>query len=132
MESLASMAANKPPRQWVDSDIDRTTVELAELAQSFKRHEAFAHVHGRQDHRLAMAVVVGLNGQPIHDEFEITSSEERQVGDLIRRFRGALQDSGEEEQTSFWQLLQGSWQNTSRDEVQVLQEGKMRLDDVRY
>ena len=98
MESLASMAANKPPRQWVDSDIDRTTVELAELAQSFKRHEAFAHVHGRQDHRLAMAVVVGINGQPIHDEFEITSSEEGQVDDLIRRFRGALQDSGEEEQ----------------------------------
>ena len=98
MESLASMAANKPPRQWVDSDIDRTTVELAELAQSFKRHEAFAHVHGRQDHRLAMAVVVGINGQPIHDEFEITSSEEGQVDDLIGRFRGALQDSGEEEQ----------------------------------
>ena len=23
MESLASMAANKPPRQWVDSDIDQ-------------------------------------------------------------------------------------------------------------
>ena len=98
MESLASMAANKPPRQWVDSDIDRTTVELAELAQSFKRHEAFAHVHGRQDHRLAMAVVVGLNGQPIHDEFEITSSEEGQVDDLIRRVRSALLDSGEEGQ----------------------------------
>ena len=98
MESLASMAANKPPRQWVDSDIDRTTVELAELAQSFKRHEAFAHVHGRQDYRLAMAVVVGLNGQPIHDEFEITSSEEGQVDDLIRRVRSALLDSGEEGQ----------------------------------
>ena len=45
-----------------------------------------------------MAVVVGLNGQPIHDEFEITSSEEGQVDDLMRRVRSALLDSGEEGQ----------------------------------
>ena len=30
MESLASMAANKPPRNWVDTDIDRAIFELAE------------------------------------------------------------------------------------------------------
>ena len=98
MESLASIAGNKPPGQWVDSDIDRATVEFAELARSFKRHEAFAHVHGRQDHRMAMAVVVGIDGQPIHDEFEITSTDETQVDNIMRRVRGALQENGEEEQ----------------------------------
>ncbi len=98
MESIASMAANKPPRQWVDSDIERGTVEIADLARSFVRHEAFAHVKGRQDNRQAMAVVVGLDGQPIHEEFEVANSDQPQVDDLIRRVRGALSDSGEEEQ----------------------------------
>ena len=29
MENLAGMAVNKPPRQWVDADIDRAALELA-------------------------------------------------------------------------------------------------------
>ena len=98
MESVASMAANKPPRQWVDSDIERATVEIADMARSFIRHEAFAHVQGRQDNRSAIAVVVGLDGQPIHDEFEITNSDQPQVDDLFRRVRQTLSESGEEEQ----------------------------------
>ena len=98
MESVASMAANKPPRQWVDPDIERSTVEIADMARSFIWHEAFAHVQGRQDSRSAIAVVVGLDGQPIHDEFEVSGSEQRQVDDLIRKVRGVLSESGEEKQ----------------------------------
>ena len=48
MEGLSGMAVNKPPRDWVDPDIDRATVELADMAQQFVRAEAFAHVKGRQ------------------------------------------------------------------------------------
>ena len=46
MESLAGMAVNKPPRAWVDPDIDRAAVELAEMAQRFVRAESFARVKG--------------------------------------------------------------------------------------
>ena len=95
METLASMAASKPPRHWVDADVDRATVELADLARQFVRHEAYAHVKGRTDNRLAMAVVVGLDGRPIHDEFEVTDREQIQVDELIERVRLALSDSGE-------------------------------------
>ena len=98
MEALASLAASKPTNRWVDSDVDRVTIELAGLARSFKWHEGFASVKGRPEHRLAYSVVVGLDGQPIHDEFEVTSNEETKVEDLIRRVNGALRDSGEEEQ----------------------------------
>ena len=59
MESLASLATNKPVAQWVDPDFDRATVELADLAQRFKRLEAYAHVKGRPDKRHAIALVVG-------------------------------------------------------------------------
>ena len=42
MAGLAGMAVNKPVRDWVDPDIDRATVELANMAQRFIRAEAYA------------------------------------------------------------------------------------------
>ena len=97
IESLASMAVNKPPRQWVDSDVDRATVELADLSRNFIRHEAYAHVKGRQDHRMAMAVVLGLDGKPVYDEFEVTEGEQSQVDEVVERVRAVLVGSDTEE-----------------------------------
>ncbi len=99
MEGLAGMAVNKPPRDWVDPDIDRAVVELAGMAQLFIRAEAFARVKGRQDKRHAMSVVVGMGGgQPklVHDEFEITDLDQPAVRALIDRVDGALRDNGQE------------------------------------
>ena len=98
MESLASMVANKPSRSWVDADIERATVELAEMAQRFMRVESLAHVKGRSDRRHSMAVTVGMSGRPatVHDEFDVTSLERPDVGALVAKFEGALQASGEE------------------------------------
>ena len=96
MESLASMAANKPARNWVDNDIDRATVQIAELARHFMRAESFAHVKGRRDMRHSMAVTVGLAGRPItmFDEFEITNLDRTNVDGLIAKMRDTL---GEEQ-----------------------------------
>ena len=98
MESLASMATNKPARNWVDSDIDRATVELADMAQRFMRIEALAHVKGRANMRHALAVTVGMAGRPatIHDEFDVTELERAEVDALIVRLQGALRSNGEE------------------------------------
>ena len=98
MEGLAGMAVNKPPRDWVDPDIDRATVELADMAQQFVRAEAFARVKGRQDKRHAMAVIVGMSGQPklVHDEFDIMELEQPAVRELIERVDATLRDNGEE------------------------------------
>lgn len=92
MESLASMATNKPARNWMDPDIDRATVELAAMAQQFIRAEAFAHVKGRPDKRHAMAVVIGIAGRPtlFHDEFDITDPERAEVDTLIDRIDATL------------------------------------------
>ena len=98
MESLASMALSKPPRLWTDSDSDRAAIELADLARSFVRLEAYAHVKGREDHRHAMAVVVGIGGQPIHDSFEVTDQEQSKVDVLIARVQNILSECGETEQ----------------------------------
>ena len=97
IEDIASLAANKPPRHWIDIDLDRTTVELAELSQKFLRAETFARVKGRQDKRHAMAVVVGMDGRPtpVHDEFAVSDLERNQVEDLIKRVDKTLENSKE-------------------------------------
>ena len=85
IEGIASLAANKPPRDWIDRDLDLAAVELAELAQKFNRLESFARVKGRSDKRQAMAVVVGLNGRPtpLLEEFNVTESERKAVDEII-------------------------------------------------
>ncbi len=96
-ESLAGMAVNKPPRGWVDPDIDRATVELAEMAQRFVRAESFARVKGRQDKRHAMVVVVGMEGPPapLHAEFDVADIDRSEVRSLIERMDTTLRESGE-------------------------------------
>ena len=97
MESLASMAANKPPVNWVDADVDRATVELADLAQRFLRVEAFARVKGRTSKRHAIAVVVGIGERPApyHDDFEIGDLERAEVDTLVARLDKTLGDGGQ-------------------------------------
>ena len=100
MESLASLATNKPVAQWVDPDYDRATVEVADLAQQFKRLEAFAHVKGRPDKRHAIALVVRTNrrSEPLHGYFDVAEVDQKGVADLVMRMKGALASSGEDRQ----------------------------------
>jgi len=58
LEGLASLAANRPPRDWVDRDVDAARVELATLAREFLRAEGMAHVQGRGDGRYAFALLL--------------------------------------------------------------------------
>ena len=98
VESLASMATNKPLQNWVDSDVDRAALELADLAQWFLRVEALARVKGRAIKRHAMAVIVGLDGRPtpLHEEFEIGNIERAEVDILVERLDRSLQEHGKD------------------------------------
>ena len=94
-EGIASLAANKPPRNWVDPDLDHAAIELAEMAQKFLRAETYARVKGRPDKRHAMAVVIGLDGrpEPLSEEFEIPDSDRPAVNDLIERVAATLEEA---------------------------------------
>lgn len=91
-EGIASLATNKPPRDWVDPDLDRAAIELADMAQKFLRAETYARVKGRPDKRQAMAVVIGMDGRPapLLEEFDIADSDRATVNDLIDRVAAAL------------------------------------------
>ncbi len=73
IEGIASLAANKPPRDWIDRDLDAARIEIADLARRFTRSEAFGRVKGRPDTRHAMAFVIGMQGsaETIVEEFEV-------------------------------------------------------------
>ena len=94
-EGIASLAANKPPRDWVDPDLDQAAIELADMAQKFLRAETYARVKGRSDKRQAMAVVIGINGRPapLLVEFDIADSDRAAVNDLIERVAVTLEQS---------------------------------------
>lgn len=98
-EGIASLAANKPPRDWVDPDVDQSAIELAAMAQEFLRTETYARVKGRKDTRHAMAVVVGMNGRPVPEsaEFEVSESDRQAIEELRSSLGEAVEVSGIEE-----------------------------------
>ncbi|GHC16463.1 DUF6079 family protein [Aidingimonas halophila] len=95
VESIASLAANKPARDWVDADLDRGAIEITDLAQRFLRTETFARVQGRPNRRQSMAVMVSKEGRPtpMVEEFELASSEQDTVNDLIDQLDQTLKSS---------------------------------------
>jgi hypothetical protein len=95
-EGIASLAANKPPRDWVDPDLDQSAIELADLAQKFLRAETYARVKGRADKRQALAVVIGMNGKPgpLLGEFDVADADRAAINGLIERVTTALEEVG--------------------------------------
>ena len=94
-EGIASLAADKPPHDWVDPDLDRAAIELADMAQKFLRAETFARVKGRPDKRQAMAVVVGMDGRPapMLEVFDIADSDRTAVNALVKRVSATLEET---------------------------------------
>ncbi len=92
-EAIASLIANKPPRDWTDPDLDQAMIELADMAQKFLRAETYARVKGRQDKRHAVAVVIGLDSHPtpLMEEFTVADSDRVAVNSLIKRVASTLE-----------------------------------------
>lgn len=92
VEGILSLAANKPLRDWVDPDLDRAMLNLADLSQRFLRAETFARVKGRTDKRQALAIVVGRAGvpTPLLNEFEVGDADWKDVEHLAERIEDVL------------------------------------------
>jgi hypothetical protein len=97
IEGIAGLAIEKKPADWVDADIDQARLRIAELAQAFKRHEAFTRVAGRPDKRHRMSVIVPLDGLPraLHSDFDVTDYDRDEIAALIRTVEGALERANE-------------------------------------
>lgn len=96
VEGIASLAANKPPKDWLDRDIDHARVEIAALAQEFVKAEAFAHVKGRENGRTSMAIFIGdpKRPSPISPVFDVAPEEGATITALVGAFEKVLKDAG--------------------------------------
>jgi len=94
IEGLISLATNKPPRDWVDPDLDRASIEIADISEKFVRIEAFAHVKGRMNKRHAMAVILGNknkeSSKPLLYEFNVADSDHPDIEAIINNIKEAI------------------------------------------
>lgn len=88
IDSLLSMAVNKPPKEWSDQDIDAALIQLAQLGLKFRQVEAVSAVQHRHPTRNAIAVVFGTGGQgkTVSESFDVSASEDQR----IRRLSDAI------------------------------------------
>jgi hypothetical protein len=92
LEGILSLAANRPPRDWTDREVDAARTELAALAQEFLRAEGFAHVHGRVSNRTSMALFISDPSRPslMRTELTVDANERAKVQLLAAKLKAAL------------------------------------------
>ncbi|GHC42493.1 hypothetical protein GCM10010096_11630 [Alcaligenes pakistanensis] len=96
LEGILSLAAERPPRDWVDRHIDTAILELAKLARRFREAEAFVTVQGRKAHSEAIAVVIGTGSdtKTISRSFAISDSHRETVEAKAREVASILEGQG--------------------------------------
>ncbi|BDB12818.1 hypothetical protein [Acidithiobacillus ferrooxidans] len=94
LEGLLSLAADKPPRDWVDRHIDAAVLELSQFARRFREAEAFVSVQGRKARSEAIAVVIGAGAdtKTISRTFAISERHRKTVDDKAEELALMLQN----------------------------------------
>jgi hypothetical protein len=96
IEGILSLAANKPPRDWNDRDIDFALLEIAQAALRFRQAEAFVSVKGRKPTSEAFAVVIGAGAQTrmVSRSFSISDRHREAVESMADRLALTLMAEG--------------------------------------
>lgn len=78
---IASLAANKPLKDWIDLDVDRAKQEIVSLCYGFKKAELLARVQGRKTNRHSLALITALSGkEEIYDlEFNLLDDNKETI-----------------------------------------------------
>lgn len=95
IEGLASLAANRPPRDWVDRDVDAARIELAALAREFLRAEGLAHVQGRGNGRFSLALFMSHPDRDgiLAPEVNVDGAELGEARELATSLRALVSDN---------------------------------------
>ena len=97
LEGIISLVISKPSSSWVDLDIDRAMLELADMSQRFLHAETYARVKGRSEKRHAIAVIVGKQGwsEPKISNFQVGDDDRDKVDQIFKQLSAVLEDVGE-------------------------------------
>ncbi len=96
LEGILALAAERPPRDWVDRHIDAAVLELTKFARRFRESEAFATVQGRKAHSEAIAVVIGAGSdtKTISRSFAISDRHRKTVETKANELASMLEGQG--------------------------------------
>jgi hypothetical protein len=96
LEGLLSLAADKPPRDWVDRHIDAALLELSQFARRFREAEAFVSIQGRKARSEGFAVIIGAGSdtRTISRTFAISERHRKTVDDKATEVALMLQGQG--------------------------------------
>lgn len=96
IEGILSLAANKPPRDWNDRDIDSALLDLAQASLRFRQAEAFVSVRGRKPTSEAFAVVIGAGSdtKTVSRSFSIPDRHRKAVESLADELATKLKSEG--------------------------------------
>lgn len=96
IEGILSLAANKPPRDWTDLDIESALLAVSDLALAFRRAEALINVQGLGLGREAISVVIGTGGTStvITKTFELARRDKQVVDDAVNDVLARLETLG--------------------------------------
>jgi energy-coupling factor transporter ATP-binding protein EcfA2 len=100
IESIASLAASKPPREWTDSDIDHAKAEMFELCSRFKRIEVYALTKAKQPGAYSVAMFMG-DANEMHEyssALQLTSDQKNRKHALHHQLSKMLQSSDAEKE----------------------------------
>ena len=96
MESIASLAINKPVREWSDNDPKAARLQITEFALKFRQAEMLAQLKKRNPTSEALALMLGSreNDYTTIETFDITEDEKEAVLTLARDVKSVLDRNG--------------------------------------
>jgi len=120
IEGIFSLAANKPPRDWIDRDIDVAMLDIAQAAARFRQSEAFVSVRGRKPNSEAFAVVIGAGAQTrtLTREFAISDRHREHVDAMADDLAARLKAEGLDTDVLLAVLARAGMRLTSEDAEQ--------------
>jgi hypothetical protein len=117
IEGILSLAANKPPRDWNDRDIDAALLEVTKAALQFRQAEAFVSVKGRKPNSDAFTVVLGTGAQTqtISRSFSISDRHREAVDSTAERLTKTLLSEGHSIEILFAALAKAGMRLTAQE-----------------
>jgi hypothetical protein len=121
VEGILSLAANKPPRDWNDRDIDHALLDIAQAALRFRQAEAFASVKGRNPTSEAFAVVIGAGAQTrtVSRSFSIPDRHRDAVESMAERLAATLMAEGHSTDILLAALAKAGMRLTLEDDARM-------------
>ncbi|MFZ6673652.1 ATP-binding protein [Undibacterium sp. Xuan67W] len=121
IEGILSLAANKPPRDWNDRDIDHALLDIAQAALRFRQAEAFVSVKGRKPTSEAFAVVIGAGAQTrtVSRSFSIPDRHRDAVDSMAERLAATLMAEGHSTEILLAALAKAGMRLTLEDDAKM-------------